>query len=68
MKMEVDEVSYPLDDVTNFDQYSDFKTAGNMQQDKKEVPEEKLSSLIVNYDTASNDKVAYDPVRMRRFY
>ncbi len=44
MKMEVDDVNYPLDDVTNFNQYSDLKPPEKMQQDKKEVPEEDLSS------------------------
>ncbi|KAG0783371.1 hypothetical protein G6F57_002187 [Rhizopus arrhizus] len=44
LKMEVDEVNYPLDDVTTFDQYNDLKPPEKMQQDKKEVPEEDLSS------------------------
>ncbi|KAG1324259.1 hypothetical protein G6F62_009199 [Rhizopus arrhizus] len=44
MKMEVDDINYPLDDVTNFNQYSDLKPPEKMQQDKKEVPEEDLSS------------------------
>ncbi|KAG1053175.1 hypothetical protein G6F43_004726 [Rhizopus delemar] len=44
IKREVDEVNYPLGNVTNFDQYSDLKSPEKMQQDKKEVPEEELSS------------------------
>lgn len=36
MKMEVDEVNYPLDNVTNFDQYNDVKPPEKMQQDTTE--------------------------------
>ncbi|KAG1141000.1 hypothetical protein G6F37_005905 [Rhizopus arrhizus] len=44
MKMEVDDINYPLDNVTNFNRYSDLKPPEKMQQDKKEVLEEDLSS------------------------
>lgn len=44
IKIEVDEVNYLLGDVINFDRYSDLKPPERMQQDKKEVPEEELSS------------------------
>ncbi|KAG1488698.1 hypothetical protein G6F46_012114 [Rhizopus delemar] len=55
MKMEVDEVNYPLDNVTNFDQYSDLKPPEKMQQDKKEVPEEEISSS----EKKANSKKTY---------
>ena len=38
MKMEVDEVNYPLNDVTNFDQYSDLKLPEKMHRIRKKCP------------------------------
>ncbi len=38
MKMEVDEVNYPLNDVTNFDQYSDLKLPEKMHTIRKKCP------------------------------
>ncbi|KAG1472540.1 hypothetical protein G6F56_001477 [Rhizopus delemar] len=54
-KIEVNEANYPLRDVTKFDQYSDLKPPEKIQQDKKELPEDKP----LNLNKIENGKTTY---------
>jgi hypothetical protein len=40
--MDVDEMNFPLGDITNFDQYNDLKPPEKTDEDKKEAQRDKV--------------------------